>query len=95
MLVLMSSLPPLDPPRPLRRRRGGEDVPHVRTMPLLPDRRSEAQRVERCRRVLARDGQRLVRRFITGGFSVVDRQGNWSDELTLEEVEESLGMLRW
>lgn len=81
-----------EPPKP-RRRRGGDEVLIPDTsVPLLPDRRGEAQRVERCRRLLAREGSRLVRRITSGGFNIVDRQGIWTEELTLEEVEDQLGI---
>ena len=80
-----------DPPKPRRRRGGDESIPDT-SVPLLPDRRGEGQRVERCRRLLARDGARLVRRITSGGFSIVDRHGIWTDELTLEEVEDQLGI---
>lgn len=88
-------LPSVEPPKPRRRRRGADDdVPHVRVVPLLPDRRGEVQRVERCRRLLARDGSQLLRRITSGGFNIVDRQGDWSDEMTLLEVEDQLGISR-
>lgn len=77
-----------EPPKP-RRRRGQPDALPDTSVPLLPDRRSEAMREARCRRVVERRGDRLVRRISSGGFNVIDRQGNWSDEMTLEELEES------
>lgn len=80
-----------EPPKPRRRRGQPESIPST-TIPLLPDRRSEAMRENRCRRVLARDGSRLVRRITTGGFTIVDQRGIWTDELTLEEVEDQLGI---
>ena len=61
----------------------------VRTMPVLPNRRTDQMRETRCRRAAQRHGIRLVKQASTGAFMLITTDGIVPD-LSLEELEQRL-----
>ena len=61
----------------------------IRTMPVLPNRRTDQTRESRCRRAAQRNGIRLVKQASTGAFMLITSDGIVLD-LSLEELEQRL-----
>ena len=61
----------------------------IRTMPILPNRRTDQMRETRCRRAAQRQAIRLVKQASTGAFMLITTDGIVLD-LSLEELEQRL-----
>lgn len=61
----------------------------VRTMPVLPNRRTDQMRESRCLRAAQRNGIRLLRHANGDAFILITSDGITLD-LTLEELEQRL-----
>lgn len=62
----------------------------IRTMPVLPNRRTDQMRESRCHRSAQRQGVRLFKHANADAFVLMTNDGAIHLDLSLEEVEERL-----